>query len=241
MVLVTPAPLEASDPTSPDQKKKKSKLTTTADAARRLVEYCIVVTSVPRNKGEQHDVQDTSQDWGDDDVFYDDYDFQPVITARYPLEDHDENPLHESTTFFCHPSGIQLRAEPSMPKVGCVEESCMPACAQNSSGCALRWVIVGRTQESRKDLDLLVVQHAYTSTRVPNQRSTIHRNTVAAKNDMRHTTMMLTPFLHHSTLGSLLCGDRRNGSSNVRHLLDDLGTIHDFGQAHLAAKSPRKD
>jgi hypothetical protein len=119
MVLVTPAPLEASDPSTP-REKKKSKLTTSADAARRLVEYCIVVSSVPRNNKDAVNgewTQDTSQDWGDDDVVYDDYDFHPVITARYPLEDHEENPLHESTTFFCHPAGIQLRAEPSMPKV----------------------------------------------------------------------------------------------------------------------------
>lgn len=122
MVLVTPAPLEAADPSSPHE-KKKSKLTTTADAARRLVEYCIVVSSVPRNK-DAHNGEltlDASQDWGDDDVVYDDYDFHPVITARYPLEDHEENPLHESTTFFCHPAGIQLRAEPSMPKVSLVQ------------------------------------------------------------------------------------------------------------------------
>lgn len=120
MVLVTPAPPEAADPSSPHE-KKKSKLTTTADAARRLVEYCIVVSSVPRNKDAHNSngelTHDASHDWGDDDVVYDDYDFHPVITARYPLEDHEENPLHESTTFFCHPAGIQLRAEPSMPKV----------------------------------------------------------------------------------------------------------------------------
>ena len=112
MVLITPAPIEGADPSSP----KKSKLTTQQDAARRLVEYCVVVSSVRKKKPDDVAV-DTSQDWGEDDVVYDDYDFQPVITARYPLEDHADNPLHESTTFFCHPSGISLRAEPSMPKV----------------------------------------------------------------------------------------------------------------------------
>jgi hypothetical protein len=119
MVLVTPAPLEATDPSSPDA-KKKSKLTTQQDAARRLVEYCVVVSSV-RKKVEEN--VDTSQDWVEDDVVYDDYDFQPVITARYPLEDHADNPLHESTTFFCYPSGISLRAEPSMPKVCCRKQA----------------------------------------------------------------------------------------------------------------------
>jgi len=116
MVLITPAPEEAGDPSSPE-KKKKSKLTTQQDAARRLIEYCVVVSSVRKNKAEEEQQLENSTDWGDDDVVYDDYDFQPVITARYPLEDHADNPLHESTTFFCHPSGIGLRSEPSMPKV----------------------------------------------------------------------------------------------------------------------------
>jgi hypothetical protein len=44
--------------------------------------------------------------------------FKPVITARYPLYDHEDNPLHENVTFFCHPSGaIQLKKEEHMPKV----------------------------------------------------------------------------------------------------------------------------
>lgn len=132
MVLVTPAPLEASNPSSPDAKKTGNlKASLAKDAARRLVEYIVVVSSVPRNKDnpddaqQQQQQQELSQDWGEDDVVYDDYDFQPIISARYPLEDHTENPLHESTTFFCHPSGIQLRAEPSMPKVRYVSSSRM--------------------------------------------------------------------------------------------------------------------
>lgn len=121
MVLITPAPEEAGDRSSPD-KKKKSKLTTRQDAARRLIEYCVVVSSVRKQQQrpdeETHEpTLDSSTDWGEEDVVYDDYEFQPVITARYPLEDHADNPLHESTTFFCHPSGISLRSEPSMPKV----------------------------------------------------------------------------------------------------------------------------
>jgi hypothetical protein len=44
--------------------------------------------------------------------------FQPTITARYPLHDHSDNPLHDNVIFFCHPSGnIHLRTEPYMPKV----------------------------------------------------------------------------------------------------------------------------
>jgi len=54
---------------------------------------------------------------GDEDEFVDDNDFQPVITARYPLEDHKGNPLQESVTCFCHPGGtINLRLDPCMPK-----------------------------------------------------------------------------------------------------------------------------
>jgi hypothetical protein len=46
------------------------------------------------------------------------YQFKPTITARYPLHDHPDNPLHDNVIFFCHPSGsIQLRMEEYMPKV----------------------------------------------------------------------------------------------------------------------------
>lgn len=62
---------------------------------------------------------DGSDDEEDDDFhFVDDNDFQPVITARYPPEDHKGNPLQESVTCFCHPGGtINLRLESCMPKV----------------------------------------------------------------------------------------------------------------------------
>ena len=66
------------------------------------------------------DDDDESEDEEDDDdeEFVDDFDFQPVITSRYPLKDHEENPLHNSITCFCHPTGsIRLRTDPSMPKV----------------------------------------------------------------------------------------------------------------------------
>mmetsp|Transcript_26779 Transcript_26779/g.37761 ORF Transcript_26779/g.37761 Transcript_26779/m.37761 type:complete len:1407 (+) Transcript_26779:119-4339(+) len=104
---------------------------------RRLVEYFVVVSSVARNNDsnistiEEEEEKGANADaavpppsnannnrYDDDDEFVDDYDFQPVITARYPLEDHEGNPLHENVTFFCHPSGgIRLRTEQTMPKV----------------------------------------------------------------------------------------------------------------------------
>lgn len=34
-----------------------------------------------------------------------DHSFQPKITARFPLEDHDDNPLNPMITQFCYPSG----------------------------------------------------------------------------------------------------------------------------------------
>lgn len=138
MVLVTPAP----EVESPD-KKKKSKLQTNSskDAGkRRLVEYFVVVSSIPNKKDDADDDYDVSSALqeahsfegsreglaieDEEDVFIDDFDFQPKITARYPLEDHPGNQLHESVTFFCHPSGaIQLRTEKTMPKV------CFIACS----------------------------------------------------------------------------------------------------------------
>jgi hypothetical protein len=137
MVLVTQAP-EATH-LSPDNKKKTTLETSHIKDAghRRLVEYFVVVSSVP------HDNQN-SEDHGteihrsasfeasrnglsfddDEDIFEDDFNFQPKITARFPLQDHEENPLHESVTFFCYPSGtIQLRLEMTMPKVSLENDS----------------------------------------------------------------------------------------------------------------------
>jgi len=55
---------------------------------------------------------------GETEEFVDDNDFQGVITARYPLKDHADNPLQDSVTCFCHPDGsIRLRTDPCMPKV----------------------------------------------------------------------------------------------------------------------------
>lgn len=128
MVLVTTA--VDTGQTSPEATKKKTRLETSnvKDAGlRRLVEYFVVVSSVPNANCEgAADIQESVSFEGsrdglaiddDEDIYIDDFDFQPKITARFPLQDHQENPLHESVTFFCYPSGsIQLRTEKSMPK-----------------------------------------------------------------------------------------------------------------------------
>ena len=116
-------------------------------ADRRLVEYFVIVSSVeqahdPEKKKETKQASggggDISfQDWKtessfdhDEEDVYAKYQFKPTITARYPLHDHPDNPLHDNVTFFCHPSGrIQLRTEAYMPKVsGCRTFCCRVAC-----------------------------------------------------------------------------------------------------------------
>ena len=100
---------------------------TQVDLGRRLVEYFVVISSVEQGhnekKGAPHNGEidwktESSFEQDEDDIFAE-YNFKPVITARYPLRDHPDNPLHESIAFVCHPSGgIQLRTEHYMPKVG---------------------------------------------------------------------------------------------------------------------------
>jgi hypothetical protein len=115
------------------QSKKTAKLQIEkqADGGRRLVEYFVVVSSIQRSeKDDKKDTDVTLSDWKTESATYEDEDlfaefrFRPSITARYPLLDHADNPLHENVTFFCHPSGgIQLRAQHFMPKVcviGCL-------------------------------------------------------------------------------------------------------------------------
>lgn len=117
MVLVNPAPDQGGDGT----KKKKLGHLEKSDG-RRLVEYMIVVSSLTR---------ETQCDDGNEEQFklsttYDDDDieivghtgFKPVITARYPLYDHEDNPFDENVSYFCHTSGsILLKKEPHMPKI----------------------------------------------------------------------------------------------------------------------------
>ena len=123
MVLVTPAP--DGELMSPDGQKKKKLTTLDKTDGRRLVEYLVVVSSVPRKVEETNpnngDLQ-LGTSFDDEDVIVD-RDFKPTITARYPLEDHEDNPLHENVTLFCHPSGsIQLKKESYLPKVSTLHD-----------------------------------------------------------------------------------------------------------------------
>jgi hypothetical protein len=109
--------------------KSNAKIAQIAD--RRLVEYFLIVSSIEQAASDEVKVAhqrngDISfQDWKtessyeqDEDDVFSAYQFKPTITARYPLHDHPDNPLHDNVTFFCHPSGgIQLRTEEYMPKV----------------------------------------------------------------------------------------------------------------------------
>jgi hypothetical protein len=123
---------DGDDLTSPGGTKKTAKLTQIekqADLGGRLVEYFCVVSSIERKdedanakaKDQEQEfswkTESSSYDEDDEDEFAGSH-FRPTITARYPLHDHQDNPLHENLTFFCHPSGsIQLRTEQIMPKV----------------------------------------------------------------------------------------------------------------------------
>jgi hypothetical protein len=104
-------------------------------ADRRLVEYFVIVTSIenqsktsanpsakaaPKNNNGEISFNDWKTDSGydDEEEIFAAYPFKPIITARYPLYDHTDNPLHDNVVYFCHPSGkIQLRTEHVMPKV----------------------------------------------------------------------------------------------------------------------------
>jgi hypothetical protein len=108
------------------KKTAKLQIENQADSGRRLVEYFVVVSSIERSEDDDNKKgTDVSlSDWKTESATYEDEDlfaefrFRPSITARYPLVDHPDNPLHENVTFFCHPSGgIQLRTQPFMPKV----------------------------------------------------------------------------------------------------------------------------
>lgn len=115
---------------TPGGTKKTAKLNIEkqSDSGRRLVEYFVVVSSVEWHDKDSKDAKDASKDtsfseWKTESSFEDEeefagYHFRPAITARYPRCDHQDNPLHENVTFFCHPSGgIQIRTQEEMPKV----------------------------------------------------------------------------------------------------------------------------
>jgi hypothetical protein len=118
MVLVTPSP-DGGEVTPEGTKKKKLTSLEKGDG-RRLVEYLVVVSSIPRKP---EGAEEKGQEWNLSTSFDDDdievlHGFKPQITARYPLHDHEDNPLHDNVTFFCHPSGsIHLKKEKHMPKV----------------------------------------------------------------------------------------------------------------------------
>ncbi len=99
---------------------------------RRLVEYFVVVSSQPRKESapvnlspsvsfesefeNNHLPHNVTLEEHED--IEDQLNFEPVITARYPLDDHEDNALHQSVACFCHPSGvIKLKAKPCLPKV----------------------------------------------------------------------------------------------------------------------------
>jgi len=122
MVLVTPSP-DGGEVAADGTKKKKLTSLEKSDG-RRLVEYLVVVRSVPRDddSGAEKGELNLSTSFDDEDVEVL-RGFKPLITARYPLFDHEDNPLHENVTFFCHPSGsIQLKKERHMPKVRIPED-----------------------------------------------------------------------------------------------------------------------
>jgi len=96
---------------------------------RRLVEYFVVVSSVPHD---QADIDDTpvvslpslynineKHDGEFEKAMEQRLNMEPIITARYPIEDHEKNPLlHDSVISFCHPSDeMKLKSEGIMPKV----------------------------------------------------------------------------------------------------------------------------
>lgn len=105
-------------------------ITSGVDLGRRLVEYFVIVSSVEQKssaktnnkpqQGEPHWKVDASSSFTDsmEEDEYADFHFKPEITARYPIQDHPDNPLHDNICYFCHPSGsIHLRTEHYMPKV----------------------------------------------------------------------------------------------------------------------------
>mmetsp|Transcript_5650 Transcript_5650/g.11710 ORF Transcript_5650/g.11710 Transcript_5650/m.11710 type:complete len:1333 (-) Transcript_5650:55-4053(-) len=114
--------------------KTTNKLTNTDNPSHRLVEYFVIVSSVekdarPDNRNDAAGATDDAEqgfgDWKtesydeeDEKHIFREHKFRPQITARYPLHDHADNPLHSNVTFFCHPSGgIHLRTEEHLPKV----------------------------------------------------------------------------------------------------------------------------
>ena len=142
--------LEESAEKTGGAKKKKSKLAlaSASDSGRRLVEYFCVISSVERQEkdGETESVDSVNvsfSEWKtesydeDEESVFSEHKFRPKVTARYPLTDHADDPLHEQIMFFCHPTGgIQLRLEELMPKVSC-ESVYNVKCVVHAPKCSL--------------------------------------------------------------------------------------------------------
>jgi len=125
MVLVSPTS-EGGEVAADGTKKKK--LTMEKSDGRRLVEYLVVVSSLERGKegsasGAGAPIDDEqyrlSTEFDDENIELVDHEgFKPVVTARYPLYDHEDNPFDANVSYFCHISGaIQLKQDPYMPKI----------------------------------------------------------------------------------------------------------------------------
>lgn len=99
---------------------------------RRLVDYFVVVSSLPRKDSAPVAISPNvsfSAQFDNNEIPHnisleehedveEELNFEPVITARYPLEDHRDQPLHQSVACFCHPAGIiKLKSKACLPKV----------------------------------------------------------------------------------------------------------------------------
>ena len=133
MVLVSPS-TDGDQVVNTDGTKKK-KLTNHLEKSdgRRLVEYLVVISSLPReivasdekkkdvppDNDEQYRL---STEFDDESIELVDHEgFKPIVTARYPQYDHEDNPFDANVCYFCHTSGaIQLKKNPYMPKVCCI-------------------------------------------------------------------------------------------------------------------------
>ncbi len=91
---------------------------------RRLVEYFVVVSSVLQTEdsssvsepSQKSEAAETPKTPSPED--HDCWNFVPVITSRYPLTDHEDSPLSDGVTDFCHPVGYVVPSDEfHMPKV----------------------------------------------------------------------------------------------------------------------------
>ena len=112
-------------------KKRRTTHNTKKNDDRRLVEYFLIVSCVPKEVSPRRSSIFFAEDVGSEKIgvnpvpedaseerLESEKEFDPVISARYPKEDIESNPLHESVTSFCFPYGeIRLLSKANMPKV----------------------------------------------------------------------------------------------------------------------------